>query len=551
MGTGVNKIQALWRNNNTLLLSTATEWNSATTFSASGGTMTRSGTTETVYLHTKVTDNAGNTTVSVSGAYILNNTPPSVTGITIVPGTTAWTNANVSITIVGWTGEMTIRQYKIGTGGAWTNYTSTFTVSENTTIYVRAADSIGNYSGDSAVSKEIANIDKSNPAITLTPNSQSPAQKGITVNISASDTASRVNTVEVLWRSNNTALSASATEWNTATNITLSGTNITNPRTGSITRPGTTTETVYLHTRTTDVAGNALVFVSGAYLLKSNTAPVFSGNPITNTITVTGAIISATATDADGDTISYDFYVGTTAQNATLRGTVPDKASGTSATYNVTGLSGNTTYSYYVVAYDAYGGTVTSNTGTFKTTQLTLSNLISNGNFATNITDWTGSPTATRTTTIPAGLPTGITATAIAQLGQSNLNGTPTLTHTQITGLTTGRKYYLRAYVRIGNTNSTGCQWMNNTTALSPAISTSLTQNNWVLLDGIWTSSGTTFTPRLSYTSGSGNNAKLCYAANVMMIDLTGAYGAGNEPDITIIRQIVNDAGGYFTTHTP
>ena len=34
--------------------------------------------------------------------------------------------------------------------------------------------------------------------------------------------------------------------------------------------------------------------------------------------------------------------------------------------------------------------------------------------------------------------------------------------------------------------------------------------------------------------------------ANVMMLDLTSAFGAGNEPDLETIRQLVVSAGGFW-----
>jgi len=300
--------------------------------------------------------------------------------------------------------------------------------------------------------------------------------------------------------------------------------------------------------------------VSGAYSFKGNSGPVFSSNPGTSNVTAGGFTITATATDADGDTLSYGFYVGTTSSNGTLRGTVSGRTSGQATTYNVTGLNANTLYYYYVIVDDGFGGVTTSVTGTVTTSQIVLANLITNGNFETNTTGWTGSITLARQA-LPGALPSGYSGSWCANLGNNvNSNTDITLTYTNVTGLTTGRQYYVTYVVRTATANAQVPGWSNNTTALGNIRNTNaatdatlagnMALNTWYRCSTIWTATGTTFTPRITVTRPSGNNAKHVFVDSVMMIDLTFPYGAGNEPNTQAMDAIVHGAAGYFTNLT-
>jgi hypothetical protein len=88
---------------------------------------------------------------------------------------------------------------------------------------------------------------------------------------------------------------------------------------------------------------------------------------------------------------------------------------------------------------------------------------------------------------------------------------------------------------------------MNNATALSPAITTpAMSVNTWTLLDGIWTANGSTLVLRLNYTGGGGNQTRTVQFDNVMAIDLTSAFGAGSEPAIDNIRNLVSIGGDFW-----
>jgi len=89
--------------------------------------------------------------------------------------------------------------------------------------------------------------------------------------------------------------------------------------------------------------------------------PAFTVGPTTSNVTATTFRINTTATSLSGAAITYEFWVGTTPTNHTLRGTVSNSPSGVAVTYDVTGLTANTTYYYYVKATDSNGTTSSTN----------------------------------------------------------------------------------------------------------------------------------------------------------------------------------------------
>jgi hypothetical protein len=123
-------------------------------------------------------------------------------------------------------------------------------------------------------------------------------------------------------------------------------------------------------------------------------------------------------------------------------------------------------------------------------------------------------------------------------------------------------KYYVRAQfyptdTSIANSaiqtfiagNTSGIEY--NIAVKSTLGSPPLTRNVWNLLDGIYTPPSPV-NPNVNYLQlmivmlGAKQNTTPSYFDNVVALDLTESYGAGNEPDLATIRQIVNDNNGYF-----
>lgn len=183
----------------------------------------------------------------------------------------------------------------------------------------------------------------------------------------------------------------------------------------------------------------------------------------------------------------------------------------------------------------------------FFSTNIVLTNLLTNGSFETNTTGWTGSQTLTRVTKNPVHSEYG------NYVGQCSgkVNGAIYIQRSSaLTGLVSGRKYYIRTKAQ-----STipyyayQIQFMNNSNALSgfeiEDISNG-TDNGWYLYDGIWTADSTSLTLRANFTGGGGNNNRTIQIDNIMIIDLTTPYGSGNEPSIDYLRDIVSSNNGYW-----
>ena len=78
-----------------------------------------------------------------------------------IPSTTEITNKDITVSVT-YSSDSTVKQYKIGENGAWVDYTQSFAVRNNDTIYFRAEDAAGNESTNELV---VANIDKTAPAV--------------------------------------------------------------------------------------------------------------------------------------------------------------------------------------------------------------------------------------------------------------------------------------------------------------------------------------------------------------------------------------------------
>ncbi|WCF11447.1 protease epr (plasmid) [Paenibacillus thiaminolyticus] len=87
-----------------------------------------------------------------------DTTPPHPATFTASP--TLPTNSQVTVTIY-YDSDSVLKEYKIGSNGAWTTYSKPVVVTSNTTIYARSKDAAGNQSLES--SYEVKNIDRIPP----------------------------------------------------------------------------------------------------------------------------------------------------------------------------------------------------------------------------------------------------------------------------------------------------------------------------------------------------------------------------------------------------
>jgi chitodextrinase len=131
---------------------------------------------------------------------------------------------------------------------------------------------------------------------------------------------------------------------------------------------GLTRGTSYtFYVKAKDTSGNVSTGVSITATATDTTAPNNVTNLATSSVTATSLTLSWTASTST-DVASYDVYNG-----ATLLGNT------TSTTYGVTGLTGNTSYTFYVKAKDQ-AGNIASGTSVSVTTQVPI-NVIASDSF--------------------------------------------------------------------------------------------------------------------------------------------------------------------------
>ena len=194
-----------------------------------------------------------------------------------------------------------------------------------------------------------------------------------------------------------------------------------------------------------------------------------------------------------------------------------------------------------------------------------LTNIVTNGSFETNTNGWVGYMTnqqGTQSTLAPlrvvnnTPLPVhGETGAWCAQMG-TKTQGLVYINPTTPIPTIIGHKYYVRARVSLrGNTVpgvTTGCTVIHGTTipvrgtALPPPLFDGLQTPNiedWNLIDCIWTADIAGLNMRFIWqqTGNMGNNETYGRVDNIVMVDLTEAFGAGNEPPLFAIRQGVRN----------
>ena len=178
---------------------------------------------------------------------------------------------------------------------------------------------------------------------------------------------------------------------------------------------------------------------------------------------------------------------------------------------------------------------------------VTLTNLVPNGSFETDAAGWTPSHNIIQRSALTP--QHGEFGSWMGQLTQT-VNGNTFITLNPAIPTVSGRQYYIRSRNRhLNQSYQYNVAYLNNTAALSPAISmNNMVFNQWNLLDGIWTANASSLALRIQWSGGNGNQLRNNAFDNIMVLDLTAAFGAGNEPSLSEIRQIVNNNNGYFTS---
>ena len=268
-GSGLNTLQYAWSTSNT---TEPTTWTNFTSGSAVSKTDCTAG---NYYLWTKVTDKAGNraATTKVSSVFTVNANTSAGSKITLTPSTTAWTNQNVTVTVVY--GEYLTQNKKAGVGSASTANATTVIVTANGTVYAEATDIAGN---KVTANLAVGNIDKTLPTVTLNPNGGTkytmPTSGKATIKtiLTAADQGgSGLNTLQYAWSTSNTT---EPTTWTTFT----SG--------STVSKTDCTAGNYYLWTKVTDKAGNRATTtkVSNVFTVNANTS---AGSKITLTPSTT------------------------------------------------------------------------------------------------------------------------------------------------------------------------------------------------------------------------------------------------------------------------
>ena len=194
------------------------------------------------------------------------------------------------------------------------------------------------------------------------------------------------------------------------------------------------------------------------------------------------------------------------------------------------------------------------------TRAVTLTNLIGNGTFETNNTGWvsgSGSNAAARLNPAPSPQHTEYNSVSVGQINQqinfSSGGSQNKVAFNYSVPVVAGHVYYMRAlYNAITNVETAMFTTTGGSTGTAPTstlghIFGPTGKNVWNFIDHRWTATSTTnlaFSIQFNNLGVSGNTTALAYADNVMVIDLTAAFGAGNEIGTAGIRNIVDNWDG-------
>ncbi|CAI6048732.1 hypothetical protein PAECIP112173_01305 [Paenibacillus sp. JJ-100] len=219
-------------------------------------------------------DNVGNVSTMATATASIDKTAPNVPTLTMSNAT--WTNQDVTFTIADGndTGSGTAKsQYKVGTGGVWTDYVGAVSLSQEgvTDIYARSVDRVGN---ESSTVQGTARIDKtppSDPSITLSDSTWTPTP--VTFNIGGSKD---VNSVSYEYKLNDGAYTVGTS--------------------GTVTAKGKTTLTV----RAKDAVGNESNEITRTIWI-DNAAPTITITPNAQDWTANDVPVTIAYADTESD----------------------------------------------------------------------------------------------------------------------------------------------------------------------------------------------------------------------------------------------------------
>ena len=232
------------------------EWHEENVITELNGSTLVKGTT--YYVKTKVTDIAGNETISNA---TMVTTKDIVGKLTLTPSTTAPTNQSVFVTIEDTLNSGFKIEYKVD-NGEWEAYTGApVEMTENGTVYARLKADDGQVS-DKTASLDITNIDKEVATVTFTPEGNLNGQKTQTtkVNVTEHGTAGK-DVYKYIWTTTNVAPSTIKTDGT----VFASG--------DDITLKGAETGEYYLHVYVRDLAGNETTYTSDKFVV-DNSQPI-------------------------------------------------------------------------------------------------------------------------------------------------------------------------------------------------------------------------------------------------------------------------------------
>ena len=328
-----------------------------------GSSHTFSGLTQgtTYTIRVIVTDKAGNSTTRETSAIQTGTLPSGNDYITSSLSPNTWTNGNVTVTLAKSSSLQNPNnytlQYRIGTGGTWTNYTAPLVRSDNTTIYARLIDVAGNSSGAKTIT--FTWIDKNAPTLSARSARLCSSSQEVSVRVTGSDTGTSGfaanQSLKYAWSTSSTTAPTSFT--------TIPGTNTAGVTSLNFTVPGRDLNgTYYLWIQAgslADRAGNKTAVAHYGPYIFDNTAPTPSFG--TNGSTTWRQSHSTTVTASDATTLKYMWTQSTTApSDIATNGTTFESGE----TITKDSVTGNNWY-LWIYAVDSAGNSSTTRTNPF------------------------------------------------------------------------------------------------------------------------------------------------------------------------------------------
>lgn len=316
-----------------------------------------------------VTDVANNS-VTFTRTETLPMIPDANAVITHTLNPDTWTNQDVTLKVTYPAYKGLFAQYSDSVDSSgnkiWSSVSEigqaidyTTAIRTNKTVYVRYIDITNQVGPEKQI--PIVIIDKLAPnSIAISPSTQLNV-KSVSVNISAQDAnatsdygMSGIEEVKYLWSTSSSRLGTNDSAWNNAAVVSNNS---------YVTRSGTS-ETIYLHVRVKDLAGNYTTAVSGKYII-DNTAPAVSFSPNGNSSYSRSQ--SSRVTVNDNYSINSDMvrYLWTQSTSAPAESSFPSGNRFTSGqTITKSDSSGNNWY-LWVLAKDLAGNTTITRSNVF------------------------------------------------------------------------------------------------------------------------------------------------------------------------------------------